>query len=58
MSNEGRVVYIPSENIMGEIVNEQLHGAKVRYIMGGFLVEEFLTADDYEILDYFDEEVE
>lgn len=58
MNNEGRVVYIPSENIMGEIVSEQLYGAKVRYIMGGFLVEEFLTSDDYEILDYFDEEVE
>lgn len=56
MNNEGRIVYIPSENIMGEIVSEQLYGAKVRYIMGGFQVEEFLSNEDYEVLDYFTEE--
>lgn len=55
MSNKGRIVYIESENVMGEIVSEQLHGAYVKYIMGGFEVTEFLTSDDYEILDYFDE---
>lgn len=49
-----RMVYIPSENVMGEIVTEQLHGAIVRYYLGGFEYQEFMTADDYEVLDYFD----
>lgn len=54
-----RMVYIPSENVMGEIVSEQLHGAYVRYYMGGFEITEYMTADDYDLLDYFeyDEEV-
>lgn len=55
MSNEGRTVYIESENVMGEIVSEQRYGALVKYIMGGFEITEFLTSEDYEILDYFDE---
>lgn len=53
-NNNGRIVYIPFHNIQGEIVSEHLHGAEVRYVLGGFSVQEFLTADDYEILDYFD----
>lgn len=56
--NEGRIVYIPGENVMGEIVSEQLHGAYVKYIMGGFEVTEYMTDEDYEVLDYFDEEIE
>lgn len=51
--NEGRMVYIPSENTMGEIVSQQLHGALIKYNLGGFEYQEYLTADDYEILDYF-----
>jgi len=60
MSNEGRVVYIPFENVMGEIVSEQLHGAYIKYQLGGFERIEFMTADDFELLDYFsfDEEGE
>ena len=58
MNNEGRAVYIPSENTMGEIVSEQLHGAHIKYVHGGFEITEFMTADDYEILDYFDFEEE
>jgi hypothetical protein len=50
-----RVVYIPHENGMGEIVSEQLHGAMIKYFLGGFEVTEYMTADDFEILDYFDE---
>lgn len=53
--SDGRMVYIPHENIMGEIVSEQMHGAMVKYFLGGFEVTEYLTADDYEILEYFDE---
>jgi hypothetical protein len=56
MMSDGRVVYIPDENVMGEIVSEQLEGAYIKYILGGFEVTEFLTKDDYEVLDYFDEE--
>lgn len=47
----GRMVYIPDENIMGEIVKEELHGAHVKYYKGGFEVTEYLTADDYEYLE-------
>lgn len=54
--NEGRMVYIPSENVMGEVVSEQLHGALIKYNLGGFEYREYLTADDYEVLDYFSEE--
>lgn len=60
MSDEGRVVFIPYENIMGEIVSEQLHGAYIKYYLGGFERIEFMTSEDYEVLDYFayDEENE
>lgn len=51
--NEGRMVYIPHENVMGEIVSEQVHGAYVKYNLGGFERTEFMTADDFELLDYF-----
>lgn len=54
MNNEGRVVYIPDENIMGEIVSEQLHGALIKYHLGGFERTEYMTADDYEVLEYFE----
>lgn len=56
--NEGRMVYIPSENVMGEIVSEQLYGAVVKYNLGGFEWSEYLTVDDYEVLDYFNFEEE
>lgn len=56
--SEGRIVYIRHENIMGEIVSEQLYGAYVKYIMGGFEVTEYMSNEDYEVLDYFDEEIE
>lgn len=52
--NEGRAVYIPYENVMGEIVSEQLHGAMIKYYLGGFERIEFMTSDDYEVLEYFD----
>lgn len=52
--NEGRVVYIPDENVMGEIVSEQLHGALIKYYLGGFERTEYMTADDYEVLEYFE----
>jgi hypothetical protein len=48
-----RLVYIPSENVMGEVISEQLHGAVVRYYLGGFKFEEFMTDEDFEELDYF-----
>lgn len=51
--NEGRMVYIPYENVMGEIVSEQVHGAYIKYNLGGFERTEFMTADDFELLDYF-----
>lgn len=54
----GRFVYVNEHNCMGEVVSEQLHGAYVRYIIGGFEVEEFLTKDDYEELDFFVEDDE
>jgi hypothetical protein len=44
-------IYIPFENIVGEIVSQQLHGSYVKYNRGGFEITEYLTADDYEILD-------
>lgn len=53
-----RMVYIPHENIMGELVSEQLHGGMVKYYLGGFEVTEYMTADDYEVLEYFNEEIE
>lgn len=53
-----RMVYIPSENIMGEIVNEQLHGAMIRYTLGGFEVTEYMSDEDYEIMDDFTYEYE
>lgn len=51
-----RIAYIPHQNILAEIVSEQLHGALVRYTLGGFDVQEYLTDDDYEVLDYFEED--
>lgn len=56
MSDEGRIVYIPHENVMGEIVSEQLHGAYIKYHLGGFDRIEFMTTDDYESMDYFEYE--
>lgn len=56
MNDEGRFVYYPAENIMVEVVEQQLHQAKVRYTMGGFLVEEWLTDEDYEEMQYFEYE--
>lgn len=51
-----RMVYIPLHNLMGEIVSEQWQGAMIRYYLGGFEVTEFMTADDYELMEYFDYE--
>lgn len=48
-----RMVYIPSENIMGEVVNEQLHGAMIKYSLGGFEITEYMSDEDYEIMDDF-----
>lgn len=56
MSDTGRMVYIPYENVMGEIISEQLHGAYVKYVLGGFERIEFMTSEDYELLEYFDYE--
>jgi hypothetical protein len=55
MMNEGRSVYYRDENIMVEVIEQQLHQAKVRYAMGGFLVEEWLTDEDYEEIEVFEE---
>ena len=53
-----RMVYIPSENIMGEIVSEQLHGAMVRYQLGGFEHTEYMSDEDYEEMDDFSYQIE
>lgn len=53
-----RMVYIPSENIMGEILQEQLHGALIKYYLGGFEYVEFFSDEDYEYLDDFEYYVE
>lgn len=49
-----RMVYIPDDNIMGEIVSEQVHGAYIKYTMGGFEHIELMSKDDYEEMTYFD----
>lgn len=49
-----RIVYIPSENIMGEIVSQQLHGAMVKYSLGGFEHTEYMSDEDYEEMDDFE----
>lgn len=51
----GRMVFIPAENIMGEIVQEGVHGSKVKYYRGGFEVTEFMSREDYEYLDDWEE---
>lgn len=52
----GRMVYIPDENIMGEIVTEELYGAHIKFYRGGFEITEYLSAEDYEHLAYFEED--
>ena len=47
----GRFVYIPSENIKGEMIKEMAHGAIIKYIKGGIEYEELMDREDYEILD-------
>lgn len=51
-----RQVLVLHENVMGEVVSEQLHGAYVKYFLGGFERVEYMTRDDYEELSYFDYE--
>lgn len=52
-----REVYIPELNLVGVIVSEQLHGAKIRYVLGGFEYEQFMTDEDYmELFEYEGEE--
>jgi len=56
MNNEGRMVYMRDLNLQGEIVSEQLYGAYIKYMMGGFETTEFMSSEDYEILNYFNYE--
>lgn len=52
----GRIVYIPDENLMAEVVSQQLHGALVKFNKGGFERVIFLTADDYDEIEAFEED--
>lgn len=51
-----RMVYIPDENIQGEIVQEQLHGAMIKFYRGSFEYTVYMSDEDYEYLDYFEED--
>lgn len=51
-----RMVYIPDENIQGEIVQEQLHGAMIKFYRGNFEHTVYMSDEDYEYLDYFEED--
>lgn len=43
-------VYIPDENIIGYILTEMTHGAKVHYEKGGFVYEVWMSDEDYVVL--------
>ena len=47
-----RMVRILDRNIQAEVVNEQLMGSFVKYYEGGFEITEFVTAEDYEEIDW------
>lgn len=51
----GRMVYVIDENIMGEVVSEQVYGAYIKFYKGGFETIEYMTAEDYEYLEDFEE---
>lgn len=48
----GARVYIPSQNVIGEIMKEMAYGAYIKYIVGGIEYEELMDKDDYDILDH------
>lgn len=43
-------VFIPSENVWGEIVSLMTYGAVIRYFTGGFEFYEMLAEEDYVVI--------
>jgi hypothetical protein len=53
-----RMVFIPGENVIGEVVTAGAHVSYVRYSVGGFESTEWMDNEDFEEIEWWDEEVE